>query len=118
MKLDRTNSSGQFPLVRILPMVGNPVEENPLDLLFNYFFERTEAPYRQIKLHVDSADDLGVCLAGARKMGFVNFGCTVPYKTEIIEHCDEIAERSKGIGAINLVTFEGPERRAVGENTD
>ncbi len=118
MKLDQPDSRGLFPLVRILPMVGNPVEENPIDLLFNRFFDQEGAPYRLIKFRVESAEDLGTCVEGARKMGFAGMAFTVPYKMAAIPHCDEIAESSRGIGAINFITFEGPERRAVGKNTD
>jgi len=118
MKLDQPDSAGLFPLVRILPMLGNPVEENPIDLLFNRFFEQEGAPYRLIKFRVESPDDLGSCLEGARKMGFAALAFTVPYKMAIVPHCDDIDEQSKGIGAINFITFEGPERRAVGKNTD
>lgn len=118
MKLDQTDACGLFPLVRILPMVGNPVEENPIDLLFNRFFEQEGAPYRFLKIRVERAEDLGVCVEGARKMGFAGFAITVPYKMAIVPHCDEILESSQGVGAVNFITFEGPERRAVGRNTD
>ncbi len=118
MKLDHPDSAGLFPLVRILPMVGNPVEENPIDLLFNRFFDQAGAPCRLIKFRVESPEDLGICVQGARKMGFAGMAFTVPYKTAVIPHCDEIAGPSQGIGAINFITFEGPERRAVGKNTD
>ncbi|MBN8712273.1 MAG: hypothetical protein J0I10_23105 [Verrucomicrobia bacterium] len=115
MKLDQTDACGLFPLVRILPMVGNPVEENPIDLLFNRFFELEGTPLRFLKIRVERAEDLGVCLEGARKMGFAGFAITVPYKMAIVPHCDEILESSQGVGAVNFVTFEGPERRAVGK---
>lgn len=118
MKLDQTDSAGLFPLVKILPMVGNPVEENPIDLLFNRFFDRAEAPCRLIKFRVGSAEDLGICVQGARTMGFAAMAITVPYKMAVIPHCEEIAAPSRGIGAINFLTFEGPERRVVGKNTD
>ena len=118
MKLDQPDACGLFPLVRILPMVGNPVEENPIDLLFNRFFEQEGAPYRFLKIRVERAEDLGVCVEGARKMGFAGFAITVPYKMAIVPHCDEILESSQGVGAVNFITFEGPERRAVGRNTD
>ena len=118
MPLDHTDSNGFYPLTRVLPMVGNPVGENPIDLLFNRFFERKQAPYRFMKFHVKSPDDLGVCVAGARKMGFAGFAITVPYKIAIVPLCDEIEPASAGVGAVNFITFEGPDRRAVGKNTD
>ncbi len=116
--LDRPDDNGLYPLVRVAAMAGNPVEENPLDLLFNRFLERGQVPLRQLKFRVERADDLRACLEGARKMGFVGFGVTVPYKTHMPALCDEIVADSADIGAINNVIFEGPERRAVGRNTD
>ncbi|MEM9516578.1 MAG: shikimate dehydrogenase [Actinomycetota bacterium] len=116
--LDRPDENGLYPLVRVAAMAGNPVEENPLDLLFNRFLERGQVPLRQLKFHVERAEDLRDCLEGARKMGFVGFGVTVPYKTHMPALCDEIVADSADIGAINNVIFEGPERRAVGRNTD
>jgi len=118
MKIDLKDAAGLYPLVRLLPMVGNPVEENPIDLLFNRFFDREGVPLRFVKLHVESPEDLGVCVEGARKMGFAAMAFTVPYKIAVLPYCDEIAESSQGVGAINFITFEGPERRAVGKNTD
>jgi len=118
MKLDQPDPRGLFPLVRILPMIGNPVEENPIDLLFNRFFDQAGAPYRFIKFPVGSPEDLGICVEGARKMGFAGMAFTVPYKMAIVPHCDEIAASSQGVGAINFITFEGPEKKAVGKNTD
>lgn len=118
MKLDKPDISGLFPLVQILPMVGNPVEENPIDLLFNRFFEQEGVPIRLVKFRVESPQDLAVCVEGARKMGFASIAFTVPYKMAVVPYCDEIAESSQGIGAVNFITFEGPERRTVGKNTD
>jgi shikimate dehydrogenase len=118
MKLDQPDSRGLFPLVQILPMVGNPVEENPIDLLFNRFFDQAGAAYRFVKFRVESAEDLGACVEGARKMGFAAMAFTVPYKMASVRYCDEIVESSQGVGAVNFITFEGPERRAVGKNTD
>lgn len=118
MNIDQKDSAGLYPLVRLLPMVGNPVEENPIDLLFNRFFDREGTPLRFVKLHVERPEDLGACVEGARKMGFAGMAFTVPYKVAVIPYCDEIAESSQGVGAINFITFEGPERRAVGKNTD
>lgn len=118
MEIDKTDSAGLYPLVRILPMVGNPVEENPIDLLFNRFFDREGAPFRFAKFRVESPDDLAVCVEGARKMGLAGFAITGPYKLAIVPYCDEIEAASRGIGAINFITFEGPQGRAVGKNTD
>ncbi len=99
-------------------MIGNPVEENPIDLLFSHFYERFEVPVRFIKVHLVSAEALGECLRGAQAMGYAYVGITVPYKTVVAEHLDEIDPRSRGIGAINLVEFLGEDRRMVGRNTD
>lgn len=118
MCLDQPDAAGMYPLVRIVPMVGHPVEENPLDLLFNHFLQREGAPYVQVKLNIERPEDLRSCLEGARRMGFECFGFTVPYKIHAVALCDEIKPGSQGIGAINLITFVGPERRAVGQNTD
>ncbi|MGI9556582.1 MAG: shikimate dehydrogenase family protein [Solirubrobacterales bacterium] len=99
-------------------MIGNPVEENPIDLLFNRFYERYEIPLHFMKIRVDRPEKLGDALRGARDLGFAFSGITVPYKTSVEEHLDEVDPGSRGIGAINFVEFVGEERRMVGRNTD
>ena len=106
------------PLVRVGAMVGSPVEENPIDLLFNRCYEQAGVPVHFMKFHVERAEHLGDCVRGARALGFAFMGVTVPYKRAVIPHLDEIAPDSRGIGAINVVEFVGDDRRGVGHNTD
>jgi shikimate dehydrogenase len=115
---DQPDPARTLPLVRPVTMIGNPVEENPIDLLFNRFYEHLEVPLHFLKSHVDGPEQLGECLRGAGALGFSYVCITVPYKEAIIEHLDEIASESRGIGAINFVDFVGDDRRTVGVNTD
>jgi shikimate dehydrogenase len=63
-----------------------------------------------------SADDVGVLVGQARRLGFRGLNITHPCKQAVVAHLDELSADAAVIGAVNTVVFTNG--RAVGHNTD
>ena len=62
------------------------------------------------------AEDVGSLLADAQRMGFAAMNITHPCKQLVLDIVDELHRDAAGLGAVNLVVFEG--ERLIGHNTD
>ncbi len=62
------------------------------------------------------ADALGDIIAGIRRMNFVGFNVTKPYKVEIMRYLDGVDDLAALVGAVNTVKKDGG--RLIGYNTD
>jgi shikimate dehydrogenase len=61
-------------------------------------------------------EGLPAALAGARALGVRQLAVSIPHKTAVLEHVDQVDERAARIGAVNTVTRDGD--RLIGSNTD
>jgi shikimate dehydrogenase len=103
------------PQKQMSGMLGHPVAENPIDLMFDAVYAHYGLPWTFWKCDV-AAQDLGVAIAGTRALGFRGYGITVPYKIDAIPFLDDLDEDARAIGAANWVTNE--RGRLVGHNND
>ena len=103
------------PQKQMSGMLGHPVAENPIDLMFDAVYAHYGLPWAFWKCDV-AAEDLGAAIAGTRALGFRGYGITVPYKIDAIPYLDDIDDDVRAIGAANWVTNEGG--RLVGHNND
>jgi shikimate dehydrogenase len=71
--------------------------------------------YRYVNCEVEP-EYLGDAVEGARAMNWKGFHCSIPHKTEVIKHLDELGESATVIGAVNCVVNR--DGKLVGENTD
>ena len=108
-------SSPLPPQKQMTGMLGHPVAENPIDLMFDAVYAHYGLPWTFWKCDVAAAD-LGTAIAGTRALGFRGYGITVPYKIAAIPHLDAIDEDARVIGAANYVTVE--DGRLIGHNND
>lgn len=60
-------------------------------------------------------EDLGTLLAGLGKVG-AGFNVTMPHKTHICQHLDELSPAAELMGAVNTVEIQGD--KLIGHNTD
>ena len=97
-------------------MLGHPVAENPIDRMFDAVYAHYGLNWTFWKSDVSSADQLGSAMAGARALGYVGYGITVPYKVEAVRHLDEFDEDVRVMGCTNYVTIE--DGRVVGHQND
>jgi shikimate dehydrogenase len=103
------------PQKQMSGMLGRPVAENPIDLMFDAVYAHYGLPWTFWKCDV-AAEDLGAAIAGTRALGFRGYGITVPYKIAAIPFLDDIDDDARTIGAANWVTNE--DRRLIGHNND
>jgi shikimate dehydrogenase len=108
-------SSSLPPQKQMTGMLGHPVAENPIDLMFDAVYAHYGLPWTFWKSDVAAAD-LGAAIAGTRALGFRGYGITVPYKIDAIPYLDEVDDDARTIGAANYVTVE--DGRLTGHNND
>ncbi len=94
---------------------GQPVAENPTQVMIEAAYQQLGLDWRYITLEV-GPDDLAAAVAGARAMGFRGFNCTIPHKVAVIEHLDGLGESAAVMQAVNCVVRRGDQ--LIGENTD
>jgi shikimate dehydrogenase len=61
-------------------------------------------------------DDIEGCLKGMRALGIRGLSVTIPFKSEVLPHLDEVDPLAKKIGAVNTIVNDNS--RLVGYNTD
>jgi len=104
------------PQKRMTGMLGHPVAENPIDLMFDAVYAHHGLPWQFWKCDVASEERLGAAIAGVRALGFAGTCITVPYKVASIPHLDAVDDDVRAIGAANYVTVENG--RLIGHNND
>ena len=102
---------------RIMFVLADPIDHVRASAVMNTYFASIGDNLAVSPIHV-LPGDLGQVVASIRLMRNVfGFGVTIPHKTCVIEHLDEITQTAQLIGAVNFVkrTAEG---RLVGDNLD
>ena len=103
------------PQKQMTGMLGHPVAEHPIDLMFDAVYAHYGLPWQFWKCDVAAAD-LAAAIAGTRALGFRGYGITVPYKIASMPHLDAVDDDARVIGAANYVTVE--QGRLTGHNND
>ena len=104
------------PQKQMTGMLGHPVAENPIDIMFDAVYSHYGLNWQFWKSDVPSVELLGPAVAGLVPLGFRGVGITVPYKVEVIPLLDEVDADVKAIGAANYLTIENG--RLIGHNND
>jgi shikimate dehydrogenase len=99
----------------ITACLGQPVAENPTQVMIEAAYGQLGLDWRYITLEV-GPDDLPPAVAGARAMRFRGFNCTIPHKVAVIDHLDGLGESASVMQAVNCVVRRGDQ--LIGENTD
>ncbi|WP_376792212.1 shikimate dehydrogenase [Thermoflexus sp.] len=100
---------------RLVGLLGWPVAHSRSPQMHNAAFAALGLDWAYVPLPV-APPDLEAAVRGLRAMGFVGANVTVPHKTAVIPHLDEISSIARAIGAVNTVRVV--EGRWIGENTD
>lgn len=99
----------------ITACIGQPVAENPTQVMIEAAYDDLGLDWRYVTLEV-APSDLGSAVAGMRAMGFLGFNCTIPHKVTVIEHLDGLGESARLMQAVNCVVRR--DDALIGENTD
>ena len=104
------------PQKHMTGMLGHPVAENPIDIMFDAVYSHYGLNWQFWKSDVPSVELLRPAVAGLAPLGYRGVGITVPYKVEVIPLLDEVDADVKAIGAANYLTIENG--RLIGHNND
>ena len=86
----------------ITAVFGQPVAENPTQVMIEAAFADCDLAWRYLTLEVAPAD-LGHAVAGAKAMGFRGFNLTIPHKVQVIQYLDRLSEAAALMGAVKCV---------------
>lgn len=104
------------PQKQMTTMLGHPVAENPIDLMFDAVYAHYGLHWQFWKCDVTSEINIAAAIAGIRALGFAGACITVPYKVLSIPYLDEVDDDVKAIGATNYMTIK--DGRLIGHNND
>lgn len=101
---------------RLAGVIGWPVDHSLSPTMHNAAYENLGLDWVYVPLGVP--DELGLrrVVAAIRTLPFVGFNITMPYKTSVVELCDEVAMAASMAGAVN--TVHCVDGRLIGYNTD
>jgi shikimate dehydrogenase len=97
-------------------MLGHPVAENPIDLMFDAVYAHYGLPWQFWKNDIANREDLALAIKALRPLGYRGVGITVPYKVAVIPLLDAVDGDVEAIGAANYLTIEAG--RLIGHNND
>jgi len=83
-------------------IIGNPVESSLSPVMHNAAFKELNLDFVYVAFTVRK-DELKTAIAGARSLQVHGLNVTMPHKTAIMKHLDEIDPTARFIGAINTV---------------
>ena len=89
---------------RILGVIGDPIEHTFSPAMHNAGLNALNLNYIYLPFHVKQ-DRLKECIEGAKSLGIQGLNVTIPHKTNVMKHLDEIDQVASMIGAVNTIQF-------------
>ena len=89
---------------KILGVIGDPIEHTFSPAMHNAGLDALNLNYIYLPFHV-KPDCLKECIEGAKAMGIQGLNVTIPHKTNVMKHLDEIDQVASMIGAVNTIQF-------------
>ena len=98
---------------RLAGVIGWPLDHTLSPAMHNAVYEELHLDWVYVPLAV--ADEVGLrrLLAAVRELPFVGLNVTMPYKTAVLELCDEVATAASMAGAVNTIQV-APDGRLIG----
>ena len=96
---------------QVLGVIGDPIEHTFSPAMHNAGLEALNLNYIYLPFHVKE-ERLGECIQGAKAMGIQGLNVTIPHKSNVMKHLDDIDQVASMIGAVNTIL------RTKGFNTD
>jgi shikimate dehydrogenase len=101
---------------KLAGIIGSPLDHTLSPAMHNAVYEQLGLNWVYVPLPVTDSRDLPAVVAALRVLPFVGFNVTMPYKQDVLELCDEVAETARMAGAVNTVHVR--DGRLIGYNTD
>lgn len=104
------------PQKQMTGMLGHPVAENPIDIMFDAVYAHYGLNWQFWKNDIADEHDLALAVAALRPLGYRGMAITVPYKVAVMALLDEVDDDVRAIGAANFLTIV--DGRLIGHNND
>jgi len=101
---------------KLAGVIGWPVEHSLSPAMHNAAYEPLRVNWAYMPLGVSDEVGLRRVVAAIRSLPFVGFNVTMPYKSAVVELCDEVAMAASMADAVN--TVHCVDGRLIGYNTD
>lgn len=101
---------------RLAGIIGWPVAHSLSPAMHNAAYAETGLDWAYVPLPVRDEGALMRVLSAVRVLPFVGFNVTMPYKSLMLDLCDEVAMLARMAGAVN--TVHCVDGRLIGYNTD
>ena len=89
---------------KILGVIGDPIEHTFSPAMHNAGLNELGLNYIYLPFHVKE-ERLGECIQGAKAMGRKGLNVTIPHKSNVMKHLDDVDEVASMIGAVNTIQF-------------
>ncbi|WP_422443926.1 shikimate dehydrogenase [Thermoanaerobacterium sp. DL9XJH110] len=100
---------------KLLGLFGNPLSFTLSPMMHNSAFEMLNLNYLYIPFEV-KPENFEDVIKSIKYLNFIGGNVTSPFKTAIIKYLDEIDDKARLIGAVNVIKFEN--NKLKGFNTD
>lgn len=99
----------------LLALIGSPVGHSGSPAMYNYSFEQLGLDYAYLAFDV-KIPEVADAMQAIRTFRMRGCNVTMPCKTEVVKHMDELSDAARIIGAVNTIVNE--DGRLIGHNTD
>ena len=89
---------------KILGVIGDPIEHTFSPAMHNAGLKALDLNYIYLPFHIKE-EKLRECIEGAKAIGIRGLNVTIPHKTNVIKHLDEVDQVASMIGAVNTIQF-------------
>lgn len=100
---------------KIVALIGKPIQHSISPVMQNAAFNELELDYVYLSFEV-TREKLREAIRGMKSLGIKGANVTIPHKSAVIKHLDELDKTAKRIGAVNTIKINGT--KAKGYNTD
>ncbi len=98
---------------RLFGVIGSPVAHSLGPVMHNRAFAHLGINAVYLAFEVT---DIGAAVAGIRGLGLGGVSVTIPHKSAVMAHLDEVDDLARAVGAVNTVVHR--DGRLTGHNTD
>lgn len=99
----------------LLALIGSPVGHSGSPAMYNYSFEKLGLDYAYVAFDI-KIDEVADAIAAMKTFKMRGCNVTMPCKTEVVKHMDELSPAAKIIGAVNTIVNDNG--KLTGHMTD
>jgi len=99
----------------LLALIGSPVGHSGSPAMYNYSFEKLGLDYAYVAFDI-KIDEVADAIAAMKTFKMRGCNVTMPCKTEVVKHMNELSPAAKIIGAVNTIVNENG--KLTGHMTD